>query len=90
MSVTAFGEIDGKPVQEIRLKSASGAEASVISFGATLRDLQVPLKSGGSRRVVLGFEASGQGIANLGASRAALSLAIKMARDGKEKARTAA
>lgn len=36
------------------------------------------------------YEIAGQGIANLGASRAALSLAIKMARDGKEKARTAA
>jgi len=56
MSITAFGEIDGNKVQEIRLKTASGAEASVISFGATLRDLLVPLKSRGKRRVVLGFE----------------------------------
>jgi aldose 1-epimerase len=56
MSVTAFGEIDGKKVQEIRLKAASGAEASIISFGAILRDLLVPLKSGGKRRVVLGFD----------------------------------
>jgi aldose 1-epimerase len=56
MSVTAFGEIEGKKVQEIRLKSASGAEASVISFGAVLRDLLVPLKTGGKRRVALGFE----------------------------------
>src|SRR4051794_21974639 len=56
MSLTAFGEIDGQKIQEIRLKAASGAEASVISFGATLRDLLVPLKGGGKRRVVLGFE----------------------------------
>jgi aldose 1-epimerase len=56
MSITAFGEIDGKPVQEIRLTTASGAEASVISFGATLRDLLIPLKDGGKRRAVLGFE----------------------------------
>ncbi len=56
MSVIAFGEIDGKQVQQIHLKTASGAEASVISFGATLRDLLVPLKGGGKRRVVLGFE----------------------------------
>src|SRR4051812_20460396 len=56
MSAFAFGEIDGKKIQEVRLKAASGAEASVISFGATLRDLLVPLKSGGKRRVVLGFE----------------------------------
>jgi aldose 1-epimerase len=56
MSVSAFGEIDGKKVQEIRLKTGSGAEASIISFGATLRDLQIPLKGGGKRRAVLGFE----------------------------------
>ena len=56
MSITAFGEIDGKPVQEIRLTTASGAEASVISFGATLRDLLIPLKGGGNLRAVLGFE----------------------------------
>jgi aldose 1-epimerase len=56
MSVTAFGEIDGKEVQEIRLRSPSGAEASVINFGATLRDLVIPLGNGGRRRVVLGFE----------------------------------
>lgn len=36
------------------------------------------------------YEIAGKGIANLGASRAALALAIKMAREGKEAARTAA
>lgn len=56
MSITAFGEIDGKPVQEIRLKSAAGAEASIISFGASLRDLVVPLANGQKRRVVLGYD----------------------------------
>jgi aldose 1-epimerase len=55
VSIAAFGEVDGKPVQEIRLRS-SGAEASIISFGASLRDLSVALKSGKSRRVVLGYE----------------------------------
>jgi aldose 1-epimerase len=56
MPVTSFGAVEGKPVEEIRLKSAAGAEASIISFGATLRDLVVPLGSGKSRRVVLGYE----------------------------------
>ena len=36
------------------------------------------------------YEIAGKGIANLGATRAALSLAIKMAQDGKTKARAAA
>jgi 4-hydroxythreonine-4-phosphate dehydrogenase len=36
------------------------------------------------------YEIAGKGIANLGASRAALSLAIKMAKDGKEPGRAAA
>lgn len=56
MSVAAFGEADGKKVQEIRLRSAAGAEASIISFGASLRDLVVPLANGQKRRVVLGYE----------------------------------
>lgn len=56
MGITPFGEVNGKPVHQIRLTAASGAEASVISFGATLRDLIVPLRSGEKRRVVLGFE----------------------------------
>ena len=56
MSLTSFGEADGKSVQEIRLRSAAGAEASIISFGATLRDFVVPLANGQKRRVVLGYE----------------------------------
>jgi aldose 1-epimerase len=56
VSIAAFGEADGKKVQEIRLKSAAGAEASIISYGATLRDLVVPLANGQKRRVVLGYE----------------------------------
>ena len=56
MSIAPFGEADGKPVQEIRLRSAAGAEASIISFGASLRDLIVPLANGQRRRVVLGYE----------------------------------
>ena len=56
MSITAFGEVEGKPVQEIRLRSAAGAEASILSFGASLRDLTVPLKNGKVRRVVIGYQ----------------------------------
>jgi aldose 1-epimerase len=56
MSIANFGEIDGTPVHEIRLRADSGAEASLISFGATLRDLLVPLADGKRRRVILGYE----------------------------------
>ncbi len=51
-----FGETqDGAPVYEIGLKLASGVSASIISFGAIVRDLKVPLADGSLRRVVLGF-----------------------------------
>jgi aldose 1-epimerase len=56
MSISNFGDIDGVPVQEIRLRTESGAEASILSFGATLRDLLVPLAGGSRRRVILGYE----------------------------------
>jgi len=56
VSIAAFGEADGKKVQEVRLRSAAGAEASIISFGASLRDLVVPVAGGKKRRVVLGYE----------------------------------
>lgn len=57
MSIHPFGHLpDGTAISEIRLANASGATASILTFGATLRDLVVPLPDGGSRRVVLGFE----------------------------------
>ena len=56
MSVHPFGEApDGAEIQEIRLASAAGATASIITFGAALRDLIVPTASGERRRVVLGY-----------------------------------
>jgi aldose 1-epimerase len=56
MTVSNFGDIDGTPVREIRLRADSGAEASILSYGATLRDLRVPLANGGLRRTILGYE----------------------------------
>lgn len=51
-----FGETeDGATVHEIGLALPSGVRASVITFGAILRDFQVPLADGSLRRVVLGF-----------------------------------
>jgi aldose 1-epimerase len=51
--VSTFGHHQGTPVEEIRLRSG-GAEAAVITFGAVLRDLVVPARSG-PQRVVLGL-----------------------------------
>jgi hypothetical protein len=56
MSVRPFGQLpDGTAISEIRLTTAAGASASIITLGATVRDLVVPLPNGETRRVVLGF-----------------------------------
>jgi len=47
-------ELDVDPIQEIRLQHA-GMSASILTCGAAIRDLIVPLRHG-TRRVVLGFE----------------------------------
>ncbi|WP_119304857.1 aldose epimerase family protein [Dongia deserti] len=54
MSITDFGHVGDQSVQEIKLRGACGTEASVITYGAILRDLIVPV-GGGKRRVVLGY-----------------------------------
>jgi aldose 1-epimerase len=56
VSIEEFARLpDGTTIHEIRLSNAAGARASVLTFGAALRDLVVPLPGGGRRRVVLGF-----------------------------------
>lgn len=54
MRTEPFGEIDGQAVHEVTL-SSSGAQAKIITYGATVRDLVVPA-AGGPQRVVLGLE----------------------------------
>lgn len=56
MCVCEFGVVDGMAIQEIRLTSDAGATASILTWGATLRDLVVPVAKGNKRRVVLGYE----------------------------------
>lgn len=57
MSIHFFGRLpDGTAISEVRLSSASGASASILSFGAAVRDLVVPVEGAEPRRVVLGFE----------------------------------
>jgi aldose 1-epimerase len=54
MSISEFGRFGGQTVQEIRLKGADGTEAAILTYGAILRDLVVPV-GGKTRRVVLGY-----------------------------------
>ncbi len=54
-TVTRAGAFNGQDVFEIALSSEAGAEAKILTFGATVRDLVVPHR-GGMQRVVLGFE----------------------------------
>lgn len=55
MTMRRFGELDGVCVDEASIRSHSGAEARIIGYGAIVRDLIVPARSG-RQRVVLGFE----------------------------------
>jgi aldose 1-epimerase len=47
---------DGTPIHEVRLRTPAGAQATIMEWGAVLRDLVVPRPDGGSQRVVLGFD----------------------------------
>jgi aldose 1-epimerase len=46
---------DGTPIHGATLRSPAGAEAQVVEWGASLRDLVVPLSHGRRQRVVLGL-----------------------------------
>lgn len=53
---TIFGHMpDGTPVHAVELRSKAGAKATIIEWGAVVRDLIVPGNAGGSQRVVLGL-----------------------------------
>jgi aldose 1-epimerase len=53
--VRSFGETAGESIREVTLRNAAGAEAKVITWGAVVRDLQVPKADGKLQRVVLGL-----------------------------------
>lgn len=55
MNVRPFGIIDGQPVHEVSLRTIAGVEAKIITWGAVVRDLIVPLSSSRQQRVVLGL-----------------------------------
>lgn len=50
-----FGNCDGSPIHEVTLSTAD-AEASIISYGAVIRDLKIRRADGVMQRVVLGLE----------------------------------
>jgi aldose 1-epimerase len=53
--IRVFGVLDGMDIQEITLRNTAGASAKVLSWGAVLRDLEVPKADGSLQRVVLGL-----------------------------------
>lgn len=56
MPATPFGTLpDGTVVHEVTLRSKAGATATVMEWGAVVRDMHVPAKNGGMQRVVLGL-----------------------------------
>jgi aldose 1-epimerase len=58
VSIHSFGRLpDGTEISEIRLANTAGATASILTLGAAVRELIVPVAGGEPRRVVLGFEA---------------------------------
>lgn len=58
-----FGVLAGQSVHEARLVG-SGMTASVIEYGASVRDLQVRRRDGQMQRVVLGFDELGDYVAH--------------------------
>jgi aldose 1-epimerase len=56
MSTKTFGTFAGREVLEIAIRSSVGAEAKILTYGAVVRDLVVPLGSG-RQRVVTGLNA---------------------------------
>ncbi len=54
MTIERFGSVDGEDVLQITLTGPDGVEMRVLTWGAVIRDLIVPLADG-SQRVVLGL-----------------------------------
>ncbi len=64
-SITQAGTSpEGEAIEEVTLHGPDGTRARVLSWGATLRDLEIPLIDGRLRRVVLGFADAADYIAN--------------------------
>lgn len=55
MSAKRFGTFAGREVVEVAIRSAAGAEAKILTYGAVVRDLVVP-SGAGRQRVVTGLD----------------------------------
>lgn len=55
MTIRPFGSYRDQEIGEVVIASEAGAVATIIGWGAVLRDLVVPGRSG-PQRVVLGLE----------------------------------
>lgn len=56
VSVTTFGEFEGKRVDQVTLTSDTGVEVDIINYGVAVRDWRVPVAGSSPRSVVLGFD----------------------------------
>lgn len=50
-----FGQLEGKPVDAIRLTNAHGLSVRIIAYGAAIQSLEVPDRNGRPADVVLGY-----------------------------------
>lgn len=55
MAPRIFGMLEGRAVHEVTIRSLAGAQAHIISWGAAVRDLTMPLRHGTQQRLVLGL-----------------------------------
>lgn len=56
MGASVFGVLpDGREIREVTLRSKAGATATIMEWGAVVRDMHVPRADGGKQRVVLGL-----------------------------------
>ena len=54
---TDFGKLqDGTQIEQYTLRNTSGAEAKIITYGATLTELWMPDKNGKKADIILGFD----------------------------------
>ena len=50
------GSHQGREVHEITLTAEGGLQAQILTYGAVIRDLSLPLAAGGRQSLVLGFQ----------------------------------
>lgn len=55
VAVETFGDFEGRRVDQFTLRSDTGVEVDLITYGVAVRDWRVPV-AGGLRSVVLGFD----------------------------------